>query len=260
MVDTSIMTGLSLKFLASAILTIATSMVSAQDDCHIEVSPNLLVNPSWEDGLSGWSYIYPRTISSSESSEGSRSLQISGVYPFQQVNQILNSLVVGRQYDMSVDFKVLVTNVAITESCTVNLYHDSLASSNIVASKQAGYNQNTRDWQTLAGQFTATSSSTLFGIYVTCSPYIIPQINIYFDNAALRLPSSSYPASSHPVPSNTPSATPLPGPSSAPGNSYPVPSSRYPHSSYPHSVYPLATPTRRPCMSQRRRLSQQARS
>lgn len=59
---------------AATILIIAASFAAATDDCHLEPSPNLVVNPSWEDGLDGWNYVYPHSISTAEHSDGASSL------------------------------------------------------------------------------------------------------------------------------------------------------------------------------------------
>jgi hypothetical protein len=95
--------------------------------------------------------------------------------------------VVGTEYELSFDFKVGVANIAVTESCTIYLYHDSLSTSNVVRQTTGSFSLSTNDrWQTLAGKYTATSDSAVFGFYATCSPYRIPQISIYVDNAYMR--------------------------------------------------------------------------
>lgn len=111
---------------------------------------------------------------------------MSGLYPSGQLLQTVVNLVVGTEYDLSVDFKVLINNIAITESCYVYLYHDSLTTPNIVRTDVASYNRNSDNWKTLAGKYIATSSNMMFGVYVTCSPYRIPQVSIIFDNAVIR--------------------------------------------------------------------------
>lgn len=110
----------------------------------------------------------------------------SGIYSFQHVYQTVNNLVVGTEYDFSADVNLIVTNLAITESCIIYLYHDSLTSPNLIASKTSVFRSGTENWQTVAGKYTATGSDTVFGIYITCSPYRLPQLSIYFDNAILR--------------------------------------------------------------------------
>ncbi|KAI1737851.1 hypothetical protein F4680DRAFT_427240 [Xylaria scruposa] len=176
----------TMRTLASAILAVA-AIVAADDNCFTESSPNLLVNPSWENGLDGWNYIYPHTLSTAQASDGTTSLMSTAVYSYNLVTQTVNDLVVGTQYDFSIDFNIIVTNVGLVESCTMYLLHDSVSSSSIIALKSGVYNlHSNQGWQTLAGQYTATSSSTTFEVYTICSPYRIPQISIYIDNAILR--------------------------------------------------------------------------
>ncbi|RHZ65257.1 hypothetical protein CDV55_107198 [Aspergillus turcosus] len=48
------------------------------------------------------------------------------------------------------------------------------------------YTKNTNQWITLSGLYTATSSSDLFGVYISCAPYHVNTIfNAYLDNAKL---------------------------------------------------------------------------
>jgi len=60
-----------LTSLASAILSSALTLVSAQEDCYPQFSPNLLVNPSFENGLTGWTNsLATSVISTAEASNG----------------------------------------------------------------------------------------------------------------------------------------------------------------------------------------------
>jgi len=111
---------------------------------------------------------------------------MSGVYPYNLISQAVSGLTVGTEYEFAFDIKVSITNVAITESCSAFLYHDTLSSGNVIKQNARTYNLNNVNWETLTGKWTATSTNTVFGIYVTCSPYRIPQINIFLDNAILR--------------------------------------------------------------------------
>jgi len=63
-----------MKTAVLALLAAAASLVVAQDDCHVENSANLLVNPSWEEGRNGWQIIYPTTISTTVVTDGAQSL------------------------------------------------------------------------------------------------------------------------------------------------------------------------------------------
>ncbi|KAJ8124611.1 hypothetical protein O1611_g9029 [Lasiodiplodia mahajangana] len=270
---------LSMRSLACAILTTAGALVTASDDCYEEASPNLLTNPSWEDGLTGWTYIYPHSTSTAQQSDGDYSLMSTTVYPYQLVTQTVGDLVVGTAYEFSVDFNIIVSNLAITETCTMYLYHDSLTTTNLVSWKNNAYNMSPKGWQTLSGTYTATTTSVLFGIYTACSPYRLSQIAIYLDNAVLRGPStqvcipmatseptvaptasqstpvstsestptpsessSSAPASSSSAsPSSSPTPTPSAGPSSVPPSSYSaLPSSSYSVSPSSYSVSSFA--------------------
>lgn len=105
----------------------------------------------------------------------------------------MNDLVVGTEYDFSIDYSVVISEYDyITESCTAYLYYDSLSNSNTLASKVASYTiDSVKGWNTLSGKYTATSSSTLFGFYISCSPYELPQVTIYADNAVIRGKGSS---------------------------------------------------------------------
>jgi hypothetical protein len=63
-----------MKTVVPVLLAAAARLVVAQDDCHVENSANLLVNPSWEEGRNGWQIIYPTTISTTDFSDGAQSL------------------------------------------------------------------------------------------------------------------------------------------------------------------------------------------
>ncbi|KAI0102116.1 hypothetical protein GGR51DRAFT_574260 [Nemania sp. FL0031] len=250
----------SVRLLACAILATASALVTASDDCYEETSPNLFTNPSWEDGLTGWNYIYPHTISTAQHSDGDYSLMTTSQYSYQLVTQTVNDLVVGTAYEFSVDFNIIVSNVGLVESCTMYLYHDVLSSTNLVAVKAGAYNLNSnKDWKTLTGTYTATATSALLGFYTVCSPYRIPQIAIYLDNAVLRgpatqvCPTTSEPtvapttSESTPVSTSEPTPTPSGSSSSAPPSSFsaspsssPTPTPSSEPSSVPPSSYSVA--------------------
>ncbi|RAO73482.1 uncharacterized protein BHQ10_009494 [Talaromyces amestolkiae] len=186
------------------------------------VSTNLLSNPSWEDGLSPWSYYYPRTTTTAQAIDGSQSLLTSGVYPFQYIYQTISGLVPGTTYQASVDFMVVITNAAITEFCTVDLYHDSASAANLINGNTASYRSTNSQWLTLSGPFTATTESHIFGIYITCSPYRIAQVAIYIDNAKFILDTTTQ-ACTTTTRTSTPTSTP-PASTPSPQPSSPIPS------------------------------------
>ncbi|KAI0438191.1 hypothetical protein F4803DRAFT_569825 [Xylaria telfairii] len=183
----------NMKSLASAILATIPAFVAATNDCSTENAPNLLVNPSFETGVDGWSTNFGLTASTDCASDGTHSLKSSAVYAANVLSQTVNDLAVGTEYEFSIDYRIAVTDYAyITETCTAYLYHDSLSYANLFGSKVASYTINSdKIWITLSGKYTATSSSTLFGFYVACTPYRLPQISIYADNAIVRGKGSS---------------------------------------------------------------------
>jgi hypothetical protein len=76
---------LSFAFYAGLGRAIGTDTAGDVTCTETTVSTNLLSNPSWENGLDGWSYLYPRSVSTAEATDGSYSLYgyPSGVKPAQ---------------------------------------------------------------------------------------------------------------------------------------------------------------------------------
>ncbi|KAJ6112297.1 hypothetical protein N7523_008358 [Penicillium sp. IBT 18751x] len=203
------------------------------------VSTNLLSNPSWEDGTGSWSYVYPVAWTTAQESDGSHSLLLNGIYPFWQVSQTISGLVPGTTYQASIDFLLVISQVAITESCAVYLFHDSLSTANIINRNFAIYNKNSNSqWVTLSGPVTATSESVMFGFYASCTPYRIPQVIAYLDNAKFILETTTQVCTTA-TPTSTPTSTPpasIPSPQSSSPVSSIVSSSPIGHSSSAASI------------------------
>jgi hypothetical protein len=200
-----------LPIVRSLAIAFLTSAVVGQEICTTEQAPNLLVNPSWEAGTAGWSYIFPggaASISSAYASNGQSSLSVFFLIPYilqatdspfssllpttasySLVQQTLTNLEVGKQYTISVDLQGVVSQpYSITEQCVIYLYHDALTTTNLLANKVIQFNHNLNTgWQTFSSTYTATSATLLFGFYAYCTPFKTPVIfNAYLDNAVVR--------------------------------------------------------------------------
>ncbi|KUI61949.1 hypothetical protein VP1G_09095 [Cytospora mali] len=66
----------------------------------------MVTNPSWEDGTEGWTYTYPGTTTDQYSTDGSYSLTFSNlnVLTYNRIQQTLEGLQIGVEYDVSLDF------------------------------------------------------------------------------------------------------------------------------------------------------------
>jgi hypothetical protein len=58
----------------SLALAILSTLVTGQETCVEVQGPNILTNPSWEDGQNGWNYAFPHTLSTAQYSDGATSL------------------------------------------------------------------------------------------------------------------------------------------------------------------------------------------
>ncbi|KAI0506143.1 hypothetical protein F5B22DRAFT_480656 [Xylaria bambusicola] len=236
-----------LTIIASLAGAIWASAAVAEEICTTEQAPNLLVNPSWEDGLSGWLYNFPggtSSLSSAVASDGQTSLLLPSSASYSLMQQTVNNLVVGETYTASIDFQGIVnSNYAITEQCIIYFYHDALTTTNLFQSKVQPFNRAIGfSWQTFSGTYTATSNTMSLGFYASCTPYRSPVIfNAYLDNASLRGPPTTVCVT--PTPSETPTPTPTPTPIDTPSDTpspEPTPSSTPASSSIPAS--PSSTP------------------
>lgn len=107
---------------------------------------------------------------------------------YYMITQTLNNLQVGVSYDFSIDVLGVVNpSYPVSETCIFYMYHDALTTSDLITHENRIYTKSTNSWQTFSGTYTPTSSSMLFGVYMTCSPYHTTQIfNVYFDNAVAK--------------------------------------------------------------------------
>ncbi|KXJ88677.1 hypothetical protein Micbo1qcDRAFT_197079 [Microdochium bolleyi] len=202
-----------LATIASWAAALSSSIVVAQaPGCTTQNAPNLLVNPSWEDGTSGWTYTVPGgivSVTDAQALDGSKSLLLPSQASYSLVQQTLNNLVIGETYDISLSFNGVVNpQYAVTEQCIMYLYHDSLTTSNLIQQRVFPFSRSTNTgWQTFGGSYTATSSTLTLGYYASCTPYRTPTIyNLYIDNAIVRGP----PVEVCPTPEPTPTPTPTP--------------------------------------------------
>ncbi|KAI1260680.1 hypothetical protein F5Y18DRAFT_249032 [Xylariaceae sp. FL1019] len=204
-------------------VALSSSIVAATyPECTTQKAPNLLTNPSFEDGTAGWTYITPGgspSVSNAQALDGSKSLLVPPTAAYSIVQQTLNNLVVGETYTFSISYKGVVSEpYSLTEQCLMYFYHDSLAQANLFINKNLQFNHNLNaDWQTLEASYTATSSTLAFAYYFTCSPYRTPVLfNLYIDNAAVRGPSVEVCATPEPTPTPTPIPEDTPTPSPTP--------------------------------------------
>ncbi|KAJ2987468.1 hypothetical protein NUW58_g4491 [Xylaria curta] len=174
--------------IASLAIAISSSAVVAYDACYTQAAPNLLVNPSWEDGTAGWTYITPGgapSITNAQYSDGEKSLLLPSSAAYSLIQQTIRNLAVGTAYDVSIDLRgVVSSSYSITEQCTMYLYHDALTTTNLIDYKITQFNRNLNSmWVTLGGKYTATKDNILLGFYATCTPYRTPVVfNLYVDN------------------------------------------------------------------------------
>ncbi|TGJ81545.1 hypothetical protein E0Z10_g7212 [Xylaria hypoxylon] len=182
-----------LRITASLVIAFLTTTVVAHETCTTEQAPNLLVNPSWEDGTTGWSYSFPggaaSTISNAYATDGTDSLLLPSAATYTLVHQTLTNLVVGETYTVSVDFQGVVNSIyTISEQCIIYLYHDALTTTNLITYKLLQFNRNVNTgWQTLGGTYKATSATYTFGLYASCTPYKTPR---YTNANAFTLPNT----------------------------------------------------------------------
>ncbi|KAI1307187.1 hypothetical protein F5Y03DRAFT_394230 [Xylaria venustula] len=139
---------------SNAVAYIFDSNPSTQEICTTEPAPNLLVNPSWEDGTSSWTYITPGgsvAVTTAQASDGSKALLLPSQASYTVLQQTVQ-LVVGQTYDISLDLRGDVSqSYSITEQCIIYLYHDALTTTNLLASGVKQYNRAVNTgWQTLS--------------------------------------------------------------------------------------------------------------
>lgn len=111
--------------------------------------------------------------------------------PSLEFSQNLIGLQANAEYSFSIDFAPLIdtsfflAGVPFQMNCTMYMFHDSYSAENRFASfSKVSKNGDPMEWNTYTGMYTPTSSSMVFGVHLSCDPFLLtPIVDIYFDNA-----------------------------------------------------------------------------
>ncbi|KAF4996952.1 hypothetical protein F66182_16350, partial [Fusarium sp. NRRL 66182] len=163
-----LITGLALvasSFVPGALsLTISSTSTSASSQPSVQCSPATgyadIVNPSFEDGTSGWSYSFTAatTTTTQFATNGSNSLYLPGQKTYWYVSQTVSGLQIGTTYTASVDvLPYMNPSYSIQEECNIYLYHTTLADANLIAYKTGEFGKTNDAWFTLSGAWTPTA-------------------------------------------------------------------------------------------------------
>ncbi|KAH6879405.1 hypothetical protein B0T10DRAFT_158034 [Thelonectria olida] len=205
---------------ASSTSALSTSVQPTPDPtgCGTQ-APNLVLNPSWEQGLTvAWSYPLGTPYwGHGDGTQGNAYLNWPAAYSA-EAKQTLSNLEVGTQYTVSIDLKMIVNGAGSSgKGCGFDLGNEVNGQVSLVNSAYFTFDETAdRSWQTFTGTWVAQSTDFVFHMRMACT-FLDDTYGFRLDNAVVRAPpnapcpttsSTSSTTSLVSTPQSTPTASP----------------------------------------------------